>query len=38
MANVFDLYGKISIDTSGFMSALSIAQKAISVTAKQQKQ
>ena len=34
MANVFDLYGKISIDTSGFMSALSIAQKAISVTAK----
>ena len=34
MANVFDLYGKISIDTSGFMSALSIAQKAIPVTAK----
>lgn len=34
MANVFDLYGKISIDTSGFMSALSIAQKAISVTVK----
>lgn len=34
MSNVFDLYGKISIDTSGFMSALSIAQKAISVTAK----
>jgi TP901 family phage tail tape measure protein len=34
MANVFDLYGKISIDTSGFLSALSIAQKAISVTAK----
>ena len=34
MANVFNLYGKISIDTSGFMSALSIAQKAISVTAK----
>lgn len=34
MANVFDLYGKISIDTSGFMSALSIVQKAISVTAK----
>lgn len=34
MANVFDLYGKISIDTSVFMSALSIAQKAISVTAK----
>lgn len=33
-ANVFDLWGKISIDTSGFMSALSIAQKAISVTAK----
>ena len=32
--NVFDLWGKISIDTSGFMSALSIAQKAISVTAK----
>lgn len=34
MANVFDLYGKISIDTSVFVSALSIAQKAISVTAK----
>ncbi|MBQ2175965.1 MAG: phage tail tape measure protein [Alphaproteobacteria bacterium] len=33
MANVFDLYGKISIDTSGFMSALSVAQKAISAAA-----
>ena len=32
--NVFDLWGKISIDTSGFISALSIAQKAISTTAK----
>ena len=34
MANVFDLYGKISIDTSGFTSALSIAGKAISVATK----
>lgn len=34
MANVFDLYGKISIDTSGFLTALSVAKKAISVTAK----
>ena len=33
MANVFDLYGKISIDTSGFMSALSVVQKAISAAA-----
>lgn len=33
LANVFDLYGKISIDTSGFMSALSVAQKAISAAA-----
>ena len=34
MANVFDLYGKISIDTNGFTSALSIAGKAISVATK----
>lgn len=34
MANVFDLYGKISIDTSGFTGALSIAGKAISVATK----
>ena len=34
MANVFDLWGKISIDTSGFTSALSVAGKAISVATK----
>ena len=33
MANVFDLYGKISIDTSGFLTALSVAKKAISAAA-----
>lgn len=32
MANVFDLYGKISIDTSGFLTALSLAKKAIAAT------
>jgi TP901 family phage tail tape measure protein len=34
LANVFDLWGKISIDTSGFTKALSIANKAITMSVK----
>ena len=34
MANVFDLWGKISIDTSGFTKALSIANRAITMSTR----
>ena len=34
MANVFDLWGKISIDTSGFTKALSIANRAITASTR----
>lgn len=33
-ANVFDLWGKISIDTSGFTKALSIANRAITMSTR----
>ena len=34
LANVFDLWGKISIDTSGFTKALSIANRAITASTR----